>query len=247
MATAPARHVVILAPMPHEMDAIVAAFGLQPTNDRGGSQFTGRVGGSEVRALHVGMGPALTRAALGRVFTEAEATGTPVDHVMNAGICGGLGPDLPVGTVINPEVIIDHRSGATYHHAPPGPVPKAGKLITTETVILDPELSRSFLADGCVAVDMESAAVAEVCEARGCPWSVYRCIGDRWFDGLLDPRLLALVNSDGSSDMDAVTRLLAAEPDIGAKLDQLSTDTMLAARLAAEAALVGCLAMDSQK
>ncbi|HVA41993.1 MAG TPA: hypothetical protein VNF50_00755 [Acidimicrobiales bacterium] len=186
MAATPARHVVILAPMPHEMDAIVAAFGLRPTNDTEGSSYTGRVGGSEVSALHIGMGPALTRAALGRVFAEAEATGTPVDHVMNAGICGGRGPDLPVGAVINPEIIVHHQSGASYRHSPPGDAPRAGRLITTETIILDPDLSRKFLADGCVAVDMESAAVAEVCEARGCPWSVYRCIGDRWFDGLLD-------------------------------------------------------------
>jgi nucleoside phosphorylase len=52
-------------------------------------------------------------------------------------------------------------------------------------VSLDPELSQRFLQDGCLGVDMESSAVAEVCEAQGCPWSVYRCIGDRQFDGSL--------------------------------------------------------------
>ena len=90
----------------------------------------------------------------------------------------------------------------------------------------------------------KSAPVAEVCEANGCPWSVYRCIGDRWFDGLLDQRILNVTNPDGSGDQDALGRLLAAEPDMAAKLQQLSRDTTLAARLAAEAAVRGCLALD---
>jgi len=244
MAAASLRRVVILAPMPHEMDAIVEAFGLQPAGDAEGSPHTGRVGGSAVEAWHVGMGPDLTRTALTRLFTEAEASGRPVDHVMSAGICGGLGPDLPVGAVINPEFVIDHTSGASYRHSPPGDAPQAGKLMTTGRVILDPDVSREFLAQGCVAVDMESAAVAEVCEARGCGWSVHRCIGDRWFDGLLDPRVLAIVNPDGSGDLDALAELLAAEPDLAGQLDRLGADTMLAARRAAEAARAGCLALD---
>jgi hypothetical protein len=112
-------------------------------------------------------------------------------------------------------------------------------------VTLDPALSRRFWEDGCLAVDMESSAVAEVCEANGCPWSVYRCIGDRHFDGLIDERLLALTNPDGSGNVPELERLIASEPDLAAKLDRLTRDTTMAARLAAEAAVRGCLALDS--
>ena len=43
---------------------------------------------------------------------------------MIAGICGGLDPDLPVGALVNPEIVIDHTSGAAYRHTPPGTRPR---------------------------------------------------------------------------------------------------------------------------
>jgi adenosylhomocysteine nucleosidase len=239
------RQVVILAPMPLEMDAIVAAFGLGPTSGETGNPPTGRVGGSDVTAIHIGMGPPLTRAATSRLFDERQPGYRPVDHVMIAGICGGLDPDLDIGTLVNPEMVIDHASGIAYRHDPPGHTPRSGKLVTTEGVSLDLALSRRFLEEGCIGVDMESSAVAEVCEAQGCPWSVYRCISDRAVDGLLDERIVALTNPDGSPNSAEVERLIAAEPELLDRLVRLANDTTLAARLAAEAALRGCLALDA--
>jgi adenosylhomocysteine nucleosidase len=239
------RHVVVLAPMPLEMHAIVTAFDLQADSDALDTTWSGRVGGSAVTAVHIGMGPPLTRQSLLRLFDERAPGHVHVDHVMIAGICGGLDPDLEVGTVINPEVVIEHASGTAYRHAPPGDAPRAGKLITTEAATLDPALSRRFFADGCIGVDMESSAVAEVCERHGCAWSVYRCIGDRYFDGLLDARIVAATNPDGSGNMAEIERLLAAEPDLVGKLERLNRDTNRAARLAAQAAVEGCLALDS--
>ena len=239
------RHVVVLAPMPLEMKAIVTAFGLSPlTGDKKGP-WRGRVGQSDVTAIHVGMGPPITRQATARLLEDSGPAATPVDHVMIAGICGGLDPDLEVGTLVNPETIVEHSSGAAYRHSPPGDAPQGGKLITTEEATLDHGLSRRFFEDGYVGVDMESSAVAEVCEAQGCPWSVYRCIGDRFFDGLLDERVVSVTNPDGSGNQAELEKLLAAEPEIGVRLEQLSRDTTLAARLAAEAAVRGCLALDA--
>ena len=239
------RHVVILAPMPLEMDAIVAAFGRSPANDAKGAPWTGRVGNSDVTAIHIGMGPPPTRAATSRLFDENVAGYVPVAHVMIVGICGGLDPLVPVGTLINPEVVVDHSSGMSYRHTPPGGASVKGKLVTTEGVTLDPDLCERLLSDGCVAVDMETAAVAEVCEAHRCPWSVYRCIGDRPVDGLVDDRVLALTNPDGSGNMAELERLIAEDPAFAATLDRLAHDSALAARLAAEAAARGCLALDA--
>ncbi len=229
--------------MPLEMDAIVRAFDLRADGEAAGAPWTGRVGDSDVTAVHIGMGPPLTRQATRRLLDTTTGR-RRVDHVMIAGICGGLHPELAVGTLINPEVVVDHASGATYRHTPPGTEPPEGKLVTTEGVSLDVELSRRFFDEGCYAVDMETSAVAEVCEHHGCDWSVYRCIGDRYFDGLLDARLVALSNPDGSADVAAATRLLEEEPDLLPKLQQLSHDSTLAARLAAEAAVRGCRALD---
>jgi adenosylhomocysteine nucleosidase len=235
------RHVVVLAPMPLEMDAIVAAFGLSPTADAKGAPWTGRVGDSDVTAIHIGMGPPLTRVATNRLFDPTGPEHKTVDHVMIAGICGGLDPLIAVGTIVNPEFVVDFTSGVSYRHSPPGDSPQAGRLMTTEGVTLDPQLSARFLQEGCIAVDMETSAVAEVCEAHGCPWSVYRCIGDRHFDGLLDERIFAATNPDGSGNRAEIERLMASDPDLLAKLEQLGRDTTMAARLAAEAAAQACL------
>jgi nucleoside phosphorylase len=239
------RRVVVLAPMPLEMKAVTTAFGLTRTGPTKGAPWTGQVGNSDVTAIHVGMGPPVTRVATARLFDATQPDYAPVDHVMVAGICGGLDPDLPVGTLINAEYIVDATSGTEYEHTPPGHEPRVGKIITTEGATLDIELSKTFRARGCLGVDMENSAVAEVCQANDCPWSVYRCIGDRWFDGYLDQRLLDVTNPDGSGNQDALSRLLAAEPEMAANLEQLSRDTALAARLAAEAAVRGCRALDS--
>jgi nucleoside phosphorylase len=190
------------------------------------------------------MGPARTRAATINLLERGLPHGGEVDHVMIAGICGGLDPDLPVGTVVNPEILVEHATGRSYRHHPPGDSPLRGKLVTTETVSFDVELSLRFFAEGCLAVDMESSAVAEVCEPRRVRWSVYRCIGDRHFDGLLDARLVALTNPDGSGDRAAIEKLLAEEPEVATKLERLGRDAGRAAQLAAEAALRGCRALD---
>jgi nucleoside phosphorylase len=190
------------------------------------------------------MGPPVTRIATERLFDSSHPNYVAVDHVMIAGICGGLDPDLPVGTLINAEYIVEASTGATYRHTPPGTEPQRGKIVTTEGATLDHALSQRFFDDGCLGVDMENSAVAEVCEAHGCQWSVYRCIGDRWFDGFLDQRVLDVTNPDGSGNQDELARLLAAEPDLATNLERLGHDTTLAARLAAEAAVRGCLALD---
>ena len=83
-------------------------------------------------------------------------------------------------------------------------------------------------------------AIAAAVDCR----SDYRCIGDRYMDGLLDERIFRATNADGSGNMDAIARLLAAEPDLAAKLEQLGRDATRAARRAAEAAVRGCLALD---
>lgn len=238
------RNVVVLAPMPMEMDAIVKAFGLTPTSGEPQAPCVGLMGRSRVRCTHIGMGPTLTRRALITMFDEADASDDPVHHVMVAGICGGLDPEIPVGTLLNPELIVEHARGTEYRHRPPGDAPRQGKLVTTDEATLDLDLSKQLLSDGFLGVDMESSAVAEICEQRGCAWSVYRCIGDRWVDGLLDERIVAATNQDGSGNMAELERLLSEDPALAGRLERLARETSHAARLAAEAAVRGCLALD---
>ena len=236
-------HIAVLAPMPLELDAVVAAFGLEQS-DPGGVSWTGRVGRSTVTAVRTGMGRARAREATEQMLDRAGAGGPPVDHVMVVGICGGLDPDVPVGTVLRPDVVVDHATGARFRHTPPGDDPTSGGIVTTDGVSFDDDLSRALATQGFTGVDMESSAVARACMAQGHPWTVHRCISDRWVDRLLDPRIVALTDADGNADVDAVVRLLEHEPGLGPKLDRLGRDAAEAARLAAEDALAACLALD---
>ena len=83
--------------------------------------------------------------------------------------------------------------------------------------------ARGLGAGMAQALARAGAAVADVCEAHGCAWSIYRCIGDRYFDGLLDERIIAATNQDGSGNMAEIQRLLQAEPEVAEKLDKLHT------------------------
>ncbi len=237
-------HVAVLAPMPLELDAVVAAFGLEPSGGDGDT-WTGRVGRTTVTAALCGMGPATARESTVDLLDRCEATGAPVDHVMVVGICGGLDPAVAVGTLLVPDRIVDHLSGTVFRHRPPGGGAATGAIVTTVDVSFDHDLSRRLFEDGALGVDMESSAVAEVCEERGCPWSVERCISDRWVDGLLDPRVVALTRADGTVDLDALARLLADEPELASRLERLGNDAVLAAQRAAEAAVRACIALDA--
>ena len=76
--TAPStrRQVVVLAPMPLEMKAITTAFGLTRTNPTKGAPWTGHVGNSGVTAIHIGMGPPVTREATRRRSPARAAAST---------------------------------------------------------------------------------------------------------------------------------------------------------------------------
>jgi adenosylhomocysteine nucleosidase len=245
MTPEPVRHVVVLAPMPLELKAIVTAFGLSPAEQGPRTRWTGVVGQSAVTAIHVGMGPGLTQEAASRLLDEPSTGSASIAHIMIAGICGGLDPDVPVGTLINPELITDHTTGKSWKHCPPGDDPRRGKLLTTDGVTLDATLGERLRSEGYLGVDMESAAVAQVCDSRGCPWSVFRCIGDRLVDGLIDERVLSLTNPDGSANSAELKRLLESDTELAARLAILARDSSAAARRAAEAARRGCLALDT--
>ena len=92
-------------------------------------------------------------------------------------------------------------------------------------------------ADGVVALDMETAAVAEVCETRSTAWSVFRSLSDRSSDGLVDQAIFVLIQPDGTANVGALVRYLASDPRAGDRLAQLARDMEIATNAAAQAAI----------
>jgi nucleoside phosphorylase len=216
-----------------ELKAVVRAGGLARTDGDAVFSHRGTVGKWSVAAGTIGMGPATAREATTKVL----ATG-PFDHVMVVGIAGGLDPGLPVGALMVPRRVQLHPDGPVFLTHPLAPRVARGGLMTTDGLFDDDEVWRPILATGFGAVDMEAAGVAEVCEAAGVGWSVYRGISDRPDEHIVDQAVFALSKPDGSADLLAVGRYLARDPRRAKALAHLNRCMELAARVAAEAAFL---------
>ncbi len=217
--------------MQPELKAIMKSFALKPTTNDPVFSHAGTVGAWSVGALVTGMGPALGREAAERAL----ATG-PIAHVMVIGIAGGLDPALPVGSLMVPSRVQLYPDGPEYRSHPLPSRQAEGGLMTTDGLFDDDEVWKPILARGFGAVDMEAAGVAEVCEARGVDWSVYRGISDRPDEHIVDQAVFGLGKPDGSADPVAVAKYLARDPRRARALALLNRCMQMAAALAADAA-----------
>lgn len=132
----------------------------------------------------------------------------PVDRVLVVGIAGDVGPSRVGGA------------------------PARGTLATSDEFLVDPATLEHLARDGVIALDMETSAVAAVCEARGTPWSVVRAISDRT-DDHPDDAVLGLAKPDGSPNLPAAARFVLAHPWRVPQLARLARDARAAATSAA--------------
>jgi len=229
----------MLAPMPSELRPLVKKLGLRPSRAPVGARVhEGRSGSAAVVAATTGMGTAGAADAARRML---DAGG--VDHVMVVGVAGGIDDRLAIGDVIRPGIVIDGASGAEFRPHPlsaQSDPPGEGTLHTSDEFIVDPERVAALRARGVIAMDMETAAVAAVCEERGCPWSVVRSISDRSSDGMADKDVFELANPDGSPNFRAVARFVARHPGRIPQLVRLGRDASVATNAAARAAAEAC-------
>jgi len=156
-----------------------------------------------------------------------------VVRVVVSGIAGGIGEGLVVGDTVVPDTVVDYASGASFRSASAPGRTAAGAIATVDELILDPERLGAIVDDGIVALDMETAAVAEVCATRGVPWSAVRVISDRPVDGLLDEGLMTMLRPDGSVDPVAALRHIVTHPGRLPGLVRLGRDASAAAAKAA--------------
>jgi adenosylhomocysteine nucleosidase len=231
LAMSPHR-VALLAPMPSELRPLVRMLSLRRGAGGGGACLSGQAPGAEVFATTTGIGTvAATRAAEG--LLEAVA----VDHLLVVGIAGGIGPSVAVGDLVVPERVLDLATGTEYRPSPMGGVAPRGTLATSDALLTDPREAARLAAEGVVAIDMETAAIAAVCERRGCPWSVFRAISDRADDGSTDPAILALAGPDGRPKPGAVARFLLTRPGRIPQLLRLARGLRRSTNAAAAAAV----------
>jgi nucleoside phosphorylase len=199
----------------------------------------GAIDARPVVAIVTGMGPPLAREGTTRLL-DAIA----IAHVMSVGITGALEDETPIGTLVLPEVVIDSATGREWTPAPVGEGSPAGKMWTTDGLTKNPEALAGLRARGVVALDMETAAIAECCSDRKVPWSVFRVISDRATDEQIDDEVFHMSNMDGTPNHEAIAAYFDKHPDAVERMSRLGEQATLAADLAADAAIAAVRTMD---
>jgi adenosylhomocysteine nucleosidase len=194
--------------------------------------YAGWIGDRPVTAVITGIGTALAHAATARLLDEVE-----VERVIVVGIAGAIENQTPIGALVLPELVVSGADGSEYRPTPLRIGDAHGTLWTTDELVLDPARHADLRAHGVVALDMETAAIAKLCDERDVPWSVVRAISDRAGDGSVDAEVAGLSHPDGGPNFSAVARYLVRHPGALPRLVRLGKEANLAAVRAAEAAI----------
>jgi adenosylhomocysteine nucleosidase len=224
--------VLFLAPMKVELRPLVKKMALTPSTIGGTEVHTGSLAGRNVIAALTGIGTTLSAE-----LTERLLSATAISHVVVVGIAGGVDPSVQIGDVVVPSVVIAGSTDAEYTPTTVDGTQPWGRLLTSDALETGADVLARHLARQIAAVDMETAAVARVCEAKGVPWSVFRAISDTMGEGLLDDAMINLAGSDGTPKPGAAAKYLATHPGSIPKLAKLARDTKRATDAAATAAI----------
>jgi len=222
--------VAFVVAMPMELVPLTRALSLERPGDS--ETWVGRLGERPVVAVVTGMGTALATAGVERLLA-----GTAVERVVVVGITGAVHDETPIGTLIRPSVVVDGASGTEFRPTPLGPDPAQGVMWTSDSLITDADTLGRLRDTGVVSLNMETAAVAAVCERRGVPWSVVRAISDRATDGSVDEEVFHLSNQDGTPNPKAVAAYVAKHPGRIPAMARMAKGAKLATRRAADEAI----------
>jgi adenosylhomocysteine nucleosidase len=220
--------IAFICAMPMELRPLRRRLGLRKT----GLGYAGRLGDREVIAMVIGIGTARARTATVRLLEAVD-----IDWVIVVGISGAIDNEIPIGSLVLPELVVNGADGSQYRPKPMLSGNAHGTMWTTDELLLDPAIHANLRARGVVSLDMETAAVAEICDERGVPWSVVRAISDRASDGSVDAEIFGLSQPDGRANFSAVARYLARHPGAAPRLVRLARASKLATERAVDAAI----------
>ena len=190
-----------------------------------------RLGNIDVATALTGVGMARARDATERLLASTE-----VSHVVVVGIAGAADPAMRVGDVLVPETMLDGATGATYRASPLGQVVLRGTVRSSDDLLIDPEAMLELHRGGVDAMDMETAAIAEVCQRHSVPITAFRAVSDT-VDRPVDAGVMTMLNSDGTANVGAAVRFIVRRPWRIPHLVVLARDSQRAAVAAAKAAL----------
>jgi adenosylhomocysteine nucleosidase len=234
-ATAPTAQIAFICAMPMELEPLIRKLDLQESTVGDVTMHTGKLGDRQVVGIVTGMGTAFATEGTTRLLDAV-----PVERVVVVGITGAVENETPIGTLVLPEVVVNGATGGEYRPAPLGEGTAAGAMWTTDTLITDLDTIAGLRARGVVSLDMETAAIAALCQQRGIPWSVFRVISDRATDGSITEEVFQLSNLDGTPNNEAIEKFFAEHPERLEAMSRLAEGAQLATEAAADAAIRAC-------
>jgi len=215
-----------------ELAPLTKALSLRTRTDGPVAMSVGKIGTRPVVAIVTGMGTKLAAAGVEQLLAAVE-----VERVVVVGITGALDDETPIGTLVRPEAVVDGATGAEFRPDPLGAGPLQGRMWTSDSWITDPETLAGLRSEGVVSLDMETAAIAEVCVRHGVPWSVFRAISDRASDGSVDEEVFHLSHQDGTPNAKAVASYMAKHPGRIPAMARMAKAARLATERAADEAI----------
>jgi hopanoid-associated phosphorylase len=187
--------------------------------------------------------PAHTAAALGQAIGGSAPSG-----LVSFGLAGGLAPGLAPGTLLLPAAVIGasgtrHPVDAAWRARLRERLGTAACDILGGDAIVTTAAAKAALhaRSGAVAVDLESAIVAQAAARAGLPFVVLRAIADP-AERDLPPAASVRLKPDGRPDLRVIFHAVLMEPGQIAALIGLARDTRMALR-ALTRAVADCAAV----
>jgi adenosylhomocysteine nucleosidase len=203
----------------------------QPFPSLGGRAVSGRLGGVDVVATAVGVG---TRRAA--ETTERVLGAVSVPLVVVVGVAGASAPHLKIADVVVPESVIHGPAGTTHTSTTSiARLDRKGTIRTHDELLVDAEAVAALHRQGISAMDMETGAIAAVCERHGVEWTAFRAMSDN-LERPVDPASMTMLNPDGTPNVGASIRFMLRHPHRIPVLIRSGRDTAKACNAAAAAA-----------
>jgi adenosylhomocysteine nucleosidase len=188
-----------------------------------------------VMMLETGVGEAAMRTALSWCLSRPRCVAWACyrpPFVLSAGFSGALSPEQRVGDLVLATEVVDeqgHRWPAMHAFASTDQQITLGHVLTVRNLVSDPgEKQRLGQLYDAVAVDMESAAAARLCQEHDVPFACLRVISDDQ-NTALSPQLVEPL-CQGRVSLPRLAGTVIRRPQLIAELWRLAANTRRASR-----------------
>lgn len=201
--------IAILAAMSSELKSVKRSLGIECVPEDGHIDCSGTYKGVTAITAVTKMGLLAAQSATEKIFLKYGAT---VDHLFVVGIAGANDLSLNIGEVVIPESVIDERDGVVRYPVNLSDRQPSGVIYSTDQLCYDSNFVAMLHSKNVSLVDMESGAIAAVCERNHCPFTIIRAVSDKVDKHAETFEVFHLANDDGSPRYMAAARYILAKP-----------------------------------